>query len=696
MNKSDADLVLMARQGDQAAIGEIYDRYADRLFGFAFSMLRDHEEAADAVHDVILRSSQKLDQLRDPTKLRPWLFSIARNEVTSRARQRSRRDHREVPDMADDLPDSDNSLIQNELQQLVWDAADGLQTRDRQLLELQMQGLEGEELAQALGVKVSHVHVLSSRMRDRMEKAVGSLLIARLGREDCDKLGALLSDWDGHFSLEIRSKVTRHIEDCDNCTKKRAILCAPGSIALALPIVAVPVTLKGKILSSINHVQNGNQPDYTNSNKTEWDWDSHSGFPSKATVITKSISTYILATTAALIASAIAIVSFIPFGNNGNLEMTSENTEVSSNAVSPSESESETESEVPQVDVAEDQYKERTGNDSNPNFETFRSDFRVIRNETNLSCMEGDYCSFTVSLSNNPLDIISLVTGQAECLKSEITGPRIAAKWDPRNWESPQQVQFLALDDDLVQGDRECEINFEITGMDGPIGIDPLSVTFRIIDDDEPPTQPNPVPKSQLSVNSSKLVFGNQANSKELVISNDGDQLINWVISVQGPQFEASVDSGQINGDTSTAIKIIFNRQQAPEGDYEGFLILEGENQIIRIDLSAKVEIPPIIEYLFSDPKVVYITNSNCGNGTATIGARVSDDSQLMTVEVEWTRNGIDSIITPLQLTNNQNWVATLAGFETGAVPSVNATLRVIDSRGNESSANTVIGVRLC
>ena len=192
MNKSDADLVLMARQGDQAAIGEIYDRYADRLFGFAFSMLRDREEAADAVHDVILRSSQKLDQLRDPTKLRPWLFSIARNEVTSRARQRSRRDHREIPDMADYLPDSDNSLIQDELQQLVWDAADGLQTRDRQLLELQMQGLEGEELAQALGVKVSHVHVLSSRMRDRMEKAVGSLLIARLGREDCDKLGALL------------------------------------------------------------------------------------------------------------------------------------------------------------------------------------------------------------------------------------------------------------------------------------------------------------------------------------------------------------------------------------------------------------------------------------------------------------------------------------------------------------------------
>ena len=76
---------------------------------------------------------------------------------------------------------------------------------------------------------------------------------------------------------------------------------------------------------------------------------------------------------------------------------------------------------------------------------------------------------------------------------------------------------------------------------------------------------------------------------------------------MQGSQFETNVNSGQINGDTSSAIKIIFNRQQATEGDYEGVLILEGEDQIIRVDLSAEVEIPPIIEYLFSDPKIVIL-----------------------------------------------------------------------------------------
>ena len=395
----------MARQGDQAAIGEIYDRYADRLFGFAFSMLRDREEAADAVHDVILRSSQKLDQLRDPSKLRPWLFSIARNEVTSRTRQRSRRDGREVPDMAADLPDSDNSLIQNELQQLVWDAADGLQQRDRELLELQMQGLEGEELAEALGVKLSHVHVLSSRMRDRMEKAVGSLLIARLGREDCDKLNELLSDWDGHFSLEVRSKVTRHIEDCDICTKKRGILCAPGSIALALPFVAIPVSLKSKVLNSVNNANATAETVYTNPHKTQWDWDTQTGFPVKAKVITKTLS-FTSLTAGLFIAAAVIVGAFILTSNNNESDLgttqdamteTPKETQSSSNNAQESAGTMEPTPRIPEQD---------------DNFGNFSSSFELIETTSNYTCSEGEYCSFDSYLSEDPLDIISLAPKQ--------------------------------------------------------------------------------------------------------------------------------------------------------------------------------------------------------------------------------------------------------------------------------------------
>ena len=74
--------------------------------------------------------------------------------------------------------------------------------------------------------------------------------------------------------------------------------------------------------------------------------------------------------------------------------------------------------------------------------------------------------------------------------------------------------------------------------------------------------------------------------------------------------------------------KILFERTDRPfEGDFNGILIIEGNGQLIQVNLSAQIEIPPEIEFFYSDPKVVYITNTNCGNSEATLGASISDDS---------------------------------------------------------------------
>ncbi len=689
MSKSDADLVLMARQGNQAAIGEIYDRYADRLFGFAFSMLRDREEAADAVHDVILRSSQKLDQLRDPSKLRPWLFSIARNEVMSRTRQRSRRDNREVPDMAADLPDSDNSLIQNELQQLVWDAADGLQQRDRELLELQMQGLEGEELAEALGVKLSHVHVLSSRMRDRMEKAVGSLLIARLGRDDCDKLNALLSDWDGHYSLEVRSKVTRHIEDCDICTKKRGILCAPGSIALALPFVAIPVSLKSKVLNSVSNANATTEPSYTNPHKTQWDWDTQTGFPVKAKVITKTVSLSSL-TAGLFIAAAVVTGAFIITGNDNEPSRVTTQEVIIEN---PTETQSSSNNE-PDIGNTIEPISPIPEQDNNP--ENLSSSFELVETTSNYTCNEGEYCSFDAYLSEDPLDIIRLTPNQISCQDTDFELINSSARWDSRTWRNIKQIKLYAIDDNVVQGDRTCEIIFSLNGTFQPLETTLITVTFTIADNDIQTPEPTPQPSIGLSVNTNNLSFGNQANSRELIISNDSDSPINWTIAVEGKRFGSTANEGRIDANGRLPLKILFERTQPVEGDFNGVLTLEGNGQLIQVNLSAQIEIPPVIEFFYSDPKVVYISNTNCGSSEATLGASIYDDANLSQVEIEWTRNNIDIITTPLQLVSNQIWIASLSGFETGAVPSIEAKLTATDSRGNQSQASTIVGVRLC
>src|SRR4029450_10948238 len=88
--RGDAQLARAATAGDRGAFAAIYDRYADRLHDFCWSVLRDREEAADATQDAFLVAAERLGQLRHPERLRPWLYAVARSQALRRARARSR------------------------------------------------------------------------------------------------------------------------------------------------------------------------------------------------------------------------------------------------------------------------------------------------------------------------------------------------------------------------------------------------------------------------------------------------------------------------------------------------------------------------------------------------------------------------------------------------------------------------------
>src|SRR6201991_2930298 len=127
---SDADLVRAAASGDRQAFGGIYDRYADRLHDFCCGMLRDREGAADCVQDVFCIAATRMTQLREPDKLRPWLYSIARTEALRRIRNRERETvSDELPDAESLDPGPETLAARTELADLVAEAAGGLSDR---------------------------------------------------------------------------------------------------------------------------------------------------------------------------------------------------------------------------------------------------------------------------------------------------------------------------------------------------------------------------------------------------------------------------------------------------------------------------------------------------------------------------------------------------------------------------------------
>ena len=185
---------------------------------------RRPRSAGDVVQDTFLLAQERVRQLRDPSRLGPWLYAIARNESLRRI---SGRKHT-VPLADADEPvldtDPGRALHAAQVREVVHAAADGLNDGDREVFELTVRhGLSAAEVAAVLDVSAKHAHARMLWARTQFEGALGALLLARDGGARCESLAGLVRGWDGRLTALLRKRIERHAHDCAVCAR-----CAPG------------------------------------------------------------------------------------------------------------------------------------------------------------------------------------------------------------------------------------------------------------------------------------------------------------------------------------------------------------------------------------------------------------------------------------------------------------------------------------
>jgi RNA polymerase sigma-70 factor, ECF subfamily len=80
-NRTDEDLVLLARDGSQEAFNELVDRYTPVVYRVARGIVGVSEEAEDVVQETFLRTFQHLERFSpDRASFKTWLLTIARNQ----------------------------------------------------------------------------------------------------------------------------------------------------------------------------------------------------------------------------------------------------------------------------------------------------------------------------------------------------------------------------------------------------------------------------------------------------------------------------------------------------------------------------------------------------------------------------------------------------------------------------------------
>ncbi len=237
----DPEVVAAIMAGDPAGLAEAYDRYAMPLYSYCRSILREPADAADAVQDTFLVATAKVRDLRDPARLRPWLYAVARNECLRRLRAGNALSGlEEVADMSTQTAEIGAATERAELQQLVRAAIAGLNPGERDVIELSLvHDLDAEEIAEALGVSRNHAHALLSRARSQLERSLGALIVARTGRADCADLDAMLAGWDGQLTVLMRKRISRHIEQCEVCGERKRRELTPALFAAAAPVAVL-------------------------------------------------------------------------------------------------------------------------------------------------------------------------------------------------------------------------------------------------------------------------------------------------------------------------------------------------------------------------------------------------------------------------------------------------------------------------
>lgn len=157
-------LVVRCQLGERDAFDALIDRWHQPLWTYLRRLSGDEEIAKELSQEVWLRVLRGINRLRDGTKLRAWLFGIARRVLMDRWR-----DYYSTPSVADDVdladiatiaPDETNaSALDDELMlTMMQQELTRLPVTEREVLTLfYLQELSLSEVAELLEVPVGTV-----------------------------------------------------------------------------------------------------------------------------------------------------------------------------------------------------------------------------------------------------------------------------------------------------------------------------------------------------------------------------------------------------------------------------------------------------------------------------------------------------------------------------------------------------------
>ena len=176
-------VIVRAKQGDSDAIRYLYLRFADNVYGYARSIVRDDHEAEDVTQQVFTRlmgSIERYEQRSVPFS--SWLLRITHNMAIDEIRRQNRRPRKAesadpvlmLANVRDERPTVEDQALLGDMREIVKDAMAQLPEAQRTALELAyFNGLTQREIAEyqdePLGTIKTRMRLAMRKLRDILE-----------------------------------------------------------------------------------------------------------------------------------------------------------------------------------------------------------------------------------------------------------------------------------------------------------------------------------------------------------------------------------------------------------------------------------------------------------------------------------------------------------------------------------------------
>ena len=178
--RTEQELVRLCTTGNREAQGELYEKYAARLYALCCRYIADREESQDLMHDSMIKAMDTIGTFRfnGEGSLYAWLRRLTVNTVIDRLREKNRLRTVQLDEtMEPSFPEPDEEEVDSIPASVMLQMVASLPEVRRTVFNMYcIDGFNHKEIAQAINITEKGSASILAKARTQLKSAVNDYL----------------------------------------------------------------------------------------------------------------------------------------------------------------------------------------------------------------------------------------------------------------------------------------------------------------------------------------------------------------------------------------------------------------------------------------------------------------------------------------------------------------------------------------